>query len=1023
MNGPFRAYPKHMTALLAIIGVLASVASAAPITLTNGVPVTGLAGTSGSETFYAITVPSGQDDLEISISGGTGDCDLYVRRGATPTTTSYDYRPYKSGNNETVAVESPAAGTWYIMLRGYTAYSGVTLVATYSADTTIVALANGVSVTGLAGSSGGELYFSIEVPASQSKLQIAISGGTGDCDLYVKRGALPTTSDYDYRPFLGSNEESVSVTTPAAGTWYIMLRGYTAYTGVTLLATYGGGVGSVLENGVPVTGLAGTQASEKIFRIEIPAGQSALDITIAGGTGDCDLYVKFGDQPTTSSYDYRPFLSGNDETVNIPGPTGGTWYIMLRGYSSYSGVTLTASYGDVIALEDNVPIVGLSGAVSTTMYYKIVVPSGKTTLEVTISGGTGNCDLYVRHGAKPTVSTWDYRPYLSGNNETVTVSNPDSGTWYIMLRARQAYSGVTLNADYWFTGSVTLLDNGVPVTGIADSEGGEKYYRLIVPSGQDTLEFSISGGTGDADLYVKLGSLPTTTDYDYRPYEIGNEETITIDSPTSGNWLIMIRGYHAYSGLTLVATYGTSGHTPTVTTLTNGVAVTGLSGALGSETYYKIDVPSGQASLEIAMSGGSGDADMYIRRDSKPTTTEWDYRPFLAGNYETVSITNPTGGTYYIMLRGDSAYSGVSLIATYTPVHDTVTTLTNGVPVTSLSAAAGNETYYKIVVPSGQDYLEIAISGGSGDCDLYVKKGAKPTTLSYDYRPYLLGNDETVEVTNPASATWYIMLRAYQAYSGLTLVATYGSATVGNDFTADPACVALWRFEPGDPTADSIGSNTLEIANSADVDTVDYMEGEGAGDTQSGYFRMDDADLDSGFPLKSGETTTAMSVAFWVKAYWGSSQATGASMFAKGAETGPRAYSFAIGLHESAGAGTGTIRLNVGTSDGTNLFIYDAGLSKVFQRDQWYHLAVTYQQQTSSSGTLKVYLYDPSDDTVTTSTVASAVMPVFDGPLALGALRWSTARFGGLIDEFAVFNDVLTSSEINQIRQGSYGKP
>ena len=75
--------------------------------LSNGVPVTGISGSAGSEKFYKIEVPAGQDQLEISTSDGTGDVDLYVRRGSQPTTTSYDYRPYKVGNNETVDRRKP----------------------------------------------------------------------------------------------------------------------------------------------------------------------------------------------------------------------------------------------------------------------------------------------------------------------------------------------------------------------------------------------------------------------------------------------------------------------------------------------------------------------------------------------------------------------------------------------------------------------------------------------------------------------------------------------------------------------------------------------------------------------------------------------------------------------------------------------------------------------------------------------------------------------------------------------------
>ncbi len=63
----------------------------------------------------------------VRLAGSSGDADLYVKRGSVPTRSSWDYRPYRNGNNETVVVSNPAAGDWYIMLDGYAAYSGVTL--------------------------------------------------------------------------------------------------------------------------------------------------------------------------------------------------------------------------------------------------------------------------------------------------------------------------------------------------------------------------------------------------------------------------------------------------------------------------------------------------------------------------------------------------------------------------------------------------------------------------------------------------------------------------------------------------------------------------------------------------------------------------------------------------------------------------------------------------------------------------------------------------------------------------------
>ncbi len=83
-----------------------------------------------------------------------------------------------------------------------------------------------------------------------------------------------------------------------------------------------------------------------------------------------------------------------------------------------------------------------TGGVSSN--YTLVVPSGKTSAVVTISGGTGDADLYVRLGSAPTSTTYSCRPYLTGNNETCTFNAPTAGTYYINVRAYAGYSGVSL---------------------------------------------------------------------------------------------------------------------------------------------------------------------------------------------------------------------------------------------------------------------------------------------------------------------------------------------------------------------------------------------------------------------------------------------------------------------------------------------------------------------------------------------------------------------------------------------------
>lgn len=94
-------------------------------------------------------------------------------------------------------------------------------------------------------------------------------------------------------------------------------------------------------------------------------------------------------------------------------------------------------------LQNNVGRV-ISGATGTDNRFTMVVPAGRTSLSFSISGGTGDADLYVRFGTAPTTATYDCRPYLNGNTETCTISNIQAGTYHVNVRAYSAYSNVTV---------------------------------------------------------------------------------------------------------------------------------------------------------------------------------------------------------------------------------------------------------------------------------------------------------------------------------------------------------------------------------------------------------------------------------------------------------------------------------------------------------------------------------------------------------------------------------------------------
>ncbi|MFC3032038.1 M28 family metallopeptidase [Pseudoalteromonas fenneropenaei] len=207
-------------------------------------------------------------------------------------------------------------------------------------------------------------------------------------------------------------------------------------------------IDNTLENGVPVTGLTANAKEQLVYTLEVPAGVTNLQFNTNGGSGDADLYVKFGQPPTLQSYDCKSTNSNSTEQCAIGSVQAGTYYVMVEAWNSIQNVTLVGQYQagnpdtptPINQTENN-----LSVAKNSWLKRQVQLGAGYQSLTVTISGGTGDADLYVKQGSDVTTSNYDCRPYKNGNAETCTFTAPAAGTWYIGLQGYQAASGVTLS--------------------------------------------------------------------------------------------------------------------------------------------------------------------------------------------------------------------------------------------------------------------------------------------------------------------------------------------------------------------------------------------------------------------------------------------------------------------------------------------------------------------------------------------------------------------------------------------------
>jgi hypothetical protein len=100
--------------------------------LQNGHTVTALAGSPGMRQYFQIDIRPGTGRLTVGTTGGAGDCDLYLSRGALPEPKSYQYVSNGNGANEAITISGPAPGTWYALVYGYGRFGGVSLTAAWS---------------------------------------------------------------------------------------------------------------------------------------------------------------------------------------------------------------------------------------------------------------------------------------------------------------------------------------------------------------------------------------------------------------------------------------------------------------------------------------------------------------------------------------------------------------------------------------------------------------------------------------------------------------------------------------------------------------------------------------------------------------------------------------------------------------------------------------------------------------------------------------------------------------------------
>ncbi len=326
-------------------------------------------------------------------------------------------------------------------------------------------------------------FFRYNVTSNAIGASFQVTPTDGDVHLYLRKGTtsrnpLPTPQTFDYASEnVGTNPETILVTQDSvpvplsSGPWYLGVLNVDTHPvnySVRVLE-YTNVTDQVIDLQPDVTQTATVNPaglSRLYFRFTATGSPAAVQFDLAGLTGNAELYVKQGSNPSPFDYEFmdaaapglpaRLVIRTSVSGANL----NGEWYLQV--YNLEAGPIsfgITASYpppGPVIwNLRDSIPFqatlgADLPGQQPVPQYFSFIVPEGATNVLFQLTPLNGNVDMLVRRGALPDLANFDYFSFNGGTAVEAIVVDAESlpaplapGEWFVAV-----YSGATTSTTY-----------------------------------------------------------------------------------------------------------------------------------------------------------------------------------------------------------------------------------------------------------------------------------------------------------------------------------------------------------------------------------------------------------------------------------------------------------------------------------------------------------------------------------------------------------------------------------------------
>jgi hypothetical protein len=314
--------------------------------------------------------------------------------------------------------------------------------------------------------------------------------------------------------------------------------------------------------------------------------------------------------------------SGFRETRLCTEQFAGAYLASVSG--AWEAVGVSAEPLVVVELTDGVALPAQSALVGKVLYYSLAGAQAGETVTCSISGSNGDADLYVKIGdvaiPDPYSSANSCKSITEGSNDSCTSARIDTSNArvYAAVQASSAFTDVSIMCKRNPTIAFALR-NGAPLPGQAAATGQLQYFKLENIKSGETVGVKISTDVdSDADLYVRFGSFPDPSSYDYDCASLSytSYESCVLTAASDTTLYIVIHAYRGYSALTV-----NGRHWPSTIQLSSGDGSNGHSSSTPSllQDYKLSNVQAGEK-VTCELNGADGDADLFVRFGGLPET-------------------------------------------------------------------------------------------------------------------------------------------------------------------------------------------------------------------------------------------------------------------------------------------------------------------------------------------------------------------------------------------------------------------